>query len=254
MARRLAIMALVTVWLVSTELHAQASGAPPTWSGELTLSIRGDGAVNAKPIAASWSVNRTAKAHVLLQRMFRGAGLTRTENSSDTARYETWVADVAQPATIEVNDQGSFDGPFFDPRNFRLDTIRWTCPAAGAPANAGQIRASILQFDYQKGTATWEAPRIFTHCEKFYRLEFHKGTPEWTAKPPVLNEQGVDRGFEVIHRLVVPDVWTRITVPFSAGQTEITLSRKLTFEWPLRTEMHRAPLQGELVLVLRKSP
>ena len=65
---------------------------------------------------------------------------------------------------------------------------------------------------------------------------------------------GVDPAFEVVHRLTAPKAWWHLTVPFKEGQTEVVLSRKLRFEWPLRTEGHRAPLDGELTLVLRKSP
>lgn len=240
---------LLTGFLFTTVAPAQK----PNWSGDFTLTIRGEDKLDKPPIRASWKVDRVARGRIVLDRMFKGAGLARTENSRDTSRYETWVADSSQPAEIRVNDSGTFYGPFFNPKKIRLDTIEWTCPARSAPGAKGQVRSSILQFDYVKGTYTLEAPRIYTNCDTFTRREFVQGPPEWTGQPPLMLEKGMDPAFEVIHRLVAPAEWTRITGPFRAGQTEIVLSRKFPFEWPLQTESYRAPLDAELTLVLRKS-
>jgi len=227
------------------------TGGP--WTGELTLTIKGQGSFDDGTSKANWNVNRVARATVVLDRMFRGGGIAGTQDTRNTERYETWVANRSQPAQLDIGDSGEFDGPFFHPKNYRRDTMRWTCPSKTSP-RPGQLRASILQIDHQEGTVTWEVPRIFTACDKYLRLDFHKGLPDFVKNGTRMNEDGVELEFEVVHRLSPSKEWWHLTVPFKAGQTEISLSRTLRFEWPLRTEGRRAPLDGELTLVLRKSP
>lgn len=61
--------------------------------------------------------------------------------------------------------------------------------------------------------------------------------------------------FEIIHRLNQPREWFKISGPFAAGQTEVVLSRKFLFTWPLQTEMFPGgALDAQLVLVLKKAP
>lgn len=236
--------------LASASAPAQTGGP---WTGDLTLTIKGQGSFDDGTIKASWNVNRVARATVVLDRMFRGGGIAGTRDTRNTERYETWIATGSQPAQLDIDDSGEFDGPMFHPKNFRRDTMRWTCPSKTAP-RPGQLRTSILQIDHHEGTVTWEVPRIFTACDKYLRFDFHKGLPDFVKNGTRMNEDGVELGFEVVHRLTAPKEWHQLTVPFKEGQTEIVLSRKLRFEWPLRTEGRRAPLDGELTLVLRKSP
>jgi len=246
----IALALALVLALACTSALAQAGGA---WTGDLTLTIKGQGRLDDGTVKASWSVNRVARATVVLERMFRGGGIAGTPDTRNAERYETWVADRSQPAQLDIDDRGEFDGPFFHPRNHRRDTMRWTCPSKTQP-RPGQLRASILQIDHQQGTVTWEVPRIFTACDLYVRFDFHKGLPDFVRNGTRMNEDGVDPAFEVVHRLNAPKAWWHLTVPFKEGQTEVVLSRKLRFEWPLRTEGHRAPLDGELTLVLRKSP
>ncbi|MGE3617016.1 MAG: hypothetical protein AB7L66_14190 [Gemmatimonadales bacterium] len=44
-----------------------------------------------------------------------------------------------------------------------------------------------------------------------------------------------------------------ITGPFKKGDTEIVMSRKLTFRWGTPLE-EKSPVEAELTLVLRKRP
>jgi hypothetical protein len=240
----------VVLALFCASAAAQTGGA---WTGELTLTIKGQGSFDDGTLKANWNVDRVARATVVLDRMFRGGGIAGTRDTRNTERYETWVATRSQPAQLVIDDSGEFDGPLFDPRNYRRDTMRWTCPSRTAP-RPGELRASILQIDHHEGTVTWEVPRIFTACDKYFRFDFHKGLPNFVRNGTQMNEEGVELAFEVVHRLTSPKEWWHLTVPFKAGQTEVVLSRPLRFEWPLRTESRRAPLDGELTLVLRKSP
>lgn len=131
--------------------------------------------------------------------------------------------------------------------------MRWTCPSKTRP-RPGELRASILQIDRHAGTVTWEVPRIYAACDLYARFDFHKGLPDFVRNGTRMNEDGVDPAFEIVHRLSPSKAWWRLSVPFQPGQTEIVLSRPLPFEWPLRTESRRAPLDGDLTLVLRRVP
>lgn len=236
--------------LASASALAQAGGQ---WTGDLTLTIKGQGRFDDGTIKANWNVDRVARATVVLERMFRGGGIAGTRDTRNTERYETWVANRSQPAQLDIDDSGEFDGPMFHPKNYRRDSMRWTCPSKAKP-RPGELRASILQIDHHEGTVTWEVPRIFSACDKYVRFDFHKGLPDFVKNGVQMNEDGVELQFEVVHRLNSPKEWWHLTVPFKEGQTEVVLSRKLRFEWPLRTESRRAPLDGDLTLVLRKSP
>jgi hypothetical protein len=243
---------LIAVLLAMACTSAPAQTGGP-WTGELTLTIRGQGSFDDGTIKANWNVDRKARATVVLDRMFRGGGIAGTQDTRNTERYETWIPNRSQPGQLEIDDSGEFDGPLFHPRNFRRDTMRWTCPSRTGP-RPGQLRASVLQIDHHEGTVTWEVPRLFTACDKYVRFDFHKGLPEFVRNGTRMNEDGVELEFDVVHRLSPSKAWRHLTVPFKPGQTEIVLSRTLQFEWPLRTESRRAPLDGELTLVLRKSP
>jgi len=242
------IASVAALVLLQTNLPAS------TWSGEFTLTIKGQGRVANNVINATWKVDRVARGTLVLDRTFRGAGIAGTPSARDTARYEAWVTDRRRPITMQVNDSGTFYGPLFSRDNIRQDTQRWQCPAKGSPDAAGQVASAILQFDYEKGTFTFESPRLFARCDLYFRRDFLKGPKETVPKPSIMLEDRVDVAFEIIHRLNQPDEWRVMTGSFKPGQTEIVLSRTFPFTWPLQTEMFPGgKLEAELVLVLRKS-
>ena len=244
-------MTLLSVLLVAASLQGKVA---ESWRGDFTLTIKGQGRVANALIIGTWKVDRQARGTIVLDRSFRGGGIAGTESTRDTVRYQTWIANARQPIEMQVHDTGSFYGPLFSPKNIRLDTQRYTCPAPGRADARGEVASGILQFDYQKGTVTFETPRIYSACEQYMQRAFVKGPPEWTAKAPIMLQQGVDGAFEMVHGLVTPAEWVRITAPYTAGQTEVVLSRSFPFAWPLQTEMFPpGRLEAELVLVLRKT-
>ena len=243
---------LATTLLILGLIQPRPTAPKPAWTGEMTLTIKGEGKVENRLIRATWRVDRSAKGKVHLDRMFKGGGaLAGTENSKDTTRYESWVADGPQAVEMQVNDSGSFYGPLFSPRNIRLDTQRWICPAKGASAGRSQIRSSGLLLDHLKGTYTWETPRIITQCSTLFLRAFVKGPPEWTSMPPILIRDTVALAYEMTQDLG-SDEFYRLSGPFPKGASELVLSRKLTFQWPLQTEVFTAPVEAELVLVLKR--
>ncbi len=241
----------------SRGLPAERVRAQPvtgTWRGDFTITIKGSGRVANELIKATWNVDRQATGTIVLDRAFRGGAIAGTPNTRDTSRYESWIANTKRPITMQVHDSGTFYGPLFSPKNIRFDTQRWTCPAAGSSDASGKVASATLQFDYQAGTFTFETPRFYAKCDVYDRREFVKGPPEWMAKAPVMLSSGVDLEFEIIHRLVQPAEWFKISGPFKAGQTEIVLTRTFPFKWPLQTEMFPGgALDAQLVLVLRKT-
>jgi len=98
------------------------SGGPLT--GDLTLTVKGQGSFDDGTIKATWNVNRVARATVLLDRMFRGGGIAGTRDTRNTERYETWVANRSQPAHLDIDDSGEFDGPLFHSKTQPSETAR----------------------------------------------------------------------------------------------------------------------------------
>ena len=143
-------------------LQAKAVAPGPSWTGELTLTMKGHGTVEKTlstgvRMQVTWKVDRVARGTVVLDRMFKGGGIAGTPNTRDTVRYETWIANSRQPLVMEVNDTATYFGPVGTPKQIALDVARYRCPAADARDPAGQLRSSILQFDYEKGTYSFEA-------------------------------------------------------------------------------------------------
>ena len=245
----LATTTLMLLWL----LQPRPVAPKPAWTGEMALTIKGEGKVENGVIRATWRVDRSAKGKIHLDQTFKGgAALAGTENSKDTLRYESWVADGPQTVDMQVNDSGSFYGPLFNPRNIRLDTQRCICPAKGAPASRSQIRSSGLLLDHQKGTHTWETPRIITQCSTLFLREFVKGPPAWTQQPPRHLRDTVELAYEMTSDLGSGEFY-RLSGPLPKGANELVLSRKLTFQWPLQTEDFKAPVEADLVLVLKRT-
>ena len=238
------------------------AGAPakPMWSGELTLTIRGNGTLEEPlpgvgKLRTTWKVARTAAGRVVLDHMFKGGGIARTPNTRDTLRYETWIADASQALVMQVSDTGTYYGPIpGSGLSVTLDLTRIACPTRTAKARAGQIRSSILQFDYEKGTYTWETPRLFTVCDLTTTRAPKLGPPAWVNKPPFeLESDTLPLEYEMVHNLSWPDEWYHVTGSFKKGDTEIVVSRAFEFSWrhPLSKP---APVNAELVLVLRRTP
>ncbi|MGE0443237.1 MAG: hypothetical protein AB7S39_22350 [Gemmatimonadales bacterium] len=238
-------------------LQTKAAAPKPMWTGNLTLVIKGAGRIDA-PLGGvkrhvTWKVDRSATGTVVLDRMFKGGGIAGTPNTRDTTRYETWIANASQPLTMQVSDTGTYFGQMGAPTQIGLDVIRVTCPSAASPDFVGQLRSSILQFDYEQGTYSWEAPRLYTKCDTSTLRTPKAGPAAWRAKAPFELVSPVELQFEMVHRLFDLDGWTVITGPFKKGDTEIVMSRKLTFRWGTPLE-EKSPVEAELTLVLRKRP
>ncbi|MFN8574745.1 MAG: hypothetical protein U0132_22010 [Gemmatimonadaceae bacterium] len=245
--------------LLAILLQAKQGPAKPMWSGELTLTIAGNGAVEepAPKIGHSrstWKVDRVARGRVVLDHMFKGSGIAGSPNARDTLRYETWIADASQPLEMQVNDTGTYYGPIPGVgTTITLDSKKITCPTTTAKARPARIRSSILQLDYEKGTYTWETPRLISACDESNVRTPKIGNAEWMKKAPFdLASDPVPLEFEMIHRLNWPADWEHVTGSFKKGDTEIVLTRSFAFTWqhPL---IKPAPVKADLVLVLRRS-
>ncbi|MCC7132394.1 MAG: hypothetical protein IT352_07115 [Gemmatimonadales bacterium] len=251
---------MLRAFLLPILLQAKAAAPGPSWTGDLTLTMKGQGSIektlsNGLRMQVTWKVDRVARGTVVLDRMFKGGGIAGTPDTRDTVRYETWIANSRQPLVMQVDDTTTYFGPIGTPKQIGLDVGRYRCPAADAKTPVGQIRSSILQFDYQKGTYSFESPRLFNRCETSYLRTPKRGPPEWMAKAPFDLESGpVELEFEMVHKMVPLAAWRVMSGPFSKGATEIVLSRSLVFQWMHPIEGMAAPVNTELQLVLRKSP
>jgi hypothetical protein len=192
---------------------------------------------------------------VILDQTFKGAGIARTESARDTTRYETWIARSAQPLEMTVRDTGSYTGPVGTARTYALDRARYTCPAADRPDARGQIRSGILQFDRVKGTYAFETPRLFTRCDVSYLRTPTRGDAAWMARGPFeMMSSPIELEFAMTQMLAPLESWRIITGPAPADATELTLSRRFTFQWMNPTDDGKAPVTAELTLVLRRVP
>jgi hypothetical protein len=237
----------------------------PMWSGDLTLTIKGEGEIK-RPypkiggVKITWSVNRFAKGRVVLDRPYRGASIRGSPDSYNKERYETWVGNYALPVEeMRVDDIGTYYGPIPGAGlAVVLDTQRYKCPGP-TPGRADDygFRTSILQFDYDQGTYTWEVPRIYAvACEKSFIRVPKLGKPEFMKNEPW--EIGHDSSGQVFMttQLESEEGWSHITGPFKKGDTEIVLTRTFKLSWmnSLGNPAAKAPVTAELVLVLRKTP
>ncbi len=247
---------MVVVLLLSLLLQPKPAAPKPAWTGELTLTIKGSGTIDLprpKKLRVTWNVDRTATGTVVLDRMFKGGGIAGTPNTRDTMRYETWIANSSQPLIMQVKDTGSYFGP--TPSGaITLDVVRLTCPSKTAPGAVGQIRSSTLQFDYEKGTYSWEAPRLFTKCDTSNLRTPVSGPADWMSRAPFDLAAGpVELAFEMIHWLNPLNEWMVMKGTFQKGATEVVVSRTLAFTW-MHPLVQPAPVTAELTLVLRKTP
>ncbi len=247
------------VLLLSVLLQSHAATAKPAWVGDLTLTMKGSGTIEERlamggSMKVTWNVARIATGRVVLDRSFKGGGIAGTPNTRDTLRYETWIADSRQPLTMQVRDTGTYFGPVGGGRNIALDDVRYTCPAKDTPGAVGQIRSSILQLDFEKGTYAFESPRLFMRCETSYLRMPKQGPPAWLARTPFELVPGpIDVEFEMIAKLNPLQEWRTMTGSFVKGATEIVLSRTFDFQWMHPIAGRAAPVRADLQLVLRKA-
>jgi len=250
---------MLTAVVLAALLQVKPPAPTPMWTGELTLTIKGNGTIE-QPYPkigkqrVTWSVNRSARGRVVLDKMFKGGAIAGTPNTRDTVRYETWIANASQPLDMLVGDTGTYYGPIPGAGlSVTLDLLRISCPTTTPKARAGQIRSSILQFDYEKGTYTWEAPRLITACDQSHMRTPKLGPPAWMNKAPFdLLSTPVELEYEMIYQMNWPDEWVRMMGTFPKGSTEIVLSRTFDFSWRHPLDM-KAPVKAELVLVIRKT-
>lgn len=255
-ARKLAIaLALALLWFGGSWAWAQGS-----WSGDFVLTIKGSG-VNEVAVAPlpggkarmTWAVERSARGRIVLDRMFKGAGIARTPDSRNTDRYETWVASGAQPLEMVVNDHGTFYG-FIPSGHVALDETNYRCPMPDARHPTGQVRSGILQFDRLTGTWSFETGRMIHRCATSKLRTPKHGPPDWLAKAPFdLLSNAFELEFEIWHGLDPLDEFHLMTGKYAEGASELVLSRRFTFNWS-SPFTEKAPVHGVLELVLRKSP
>jgi hypothetical protein len=246
--------------LLPVLLQSPTTPAAPVWSGELTLTMKGNGTVE-KTLSTgvraqvTWKVDRIARGRIVLDQSFKGGGIAGTPNTRDTLRYETWIANSRQPLMMQVSDTATYHGPIADPKNIVLDVARYTCPARDAKDPMGQVRSSILQFDYEKGTFSFEAPRLFNRCDVGYLRTPVRGSAQWMARVPFeLESRPIELEFEMVHKMNPLAEWRVMTGPFSRGATEVVLSRTFVFQWMHPLEGVKVPIEADLQLVLRRSP
>jgi len=246
--------------LMAAMLQTKAAAATPMWAGDLTLTIKGNGTIE-QPYPTigkrrvTWKVDRAARGRVVLDKMFKGGGIAGTPNTRDTVRYETWIANASQPLEMTVRDTGTYYGPIPGAGlQVTLDVMRITCPTTSPKARPGQIRSSILQLDYEKGTYTWETPRLFTACDQSDLRTPKLGPPAWMSRPPFeLRSPPVELEYEMGHQTSMFNDWRQISGTFSKGATEIVLSRTIDLAWQHPLDV-KAPVKAELTLVLKRLP
>lgn len=233
--------------LIATLVVAQAN---PVWSGEFVLRITGEGKSKSGPFSGTWKIDREAKGKFVLDRSFKGAGIARTEDPKNEARYTAWIANRRQPATLKFDDHITLRGPLHSAKEIRFDTWQYQFPIPGkSTSDAGEVASAILQIDSVKGTYTLESPRIYAAARSYFKRVFVEGPPKWVATKPFVQDE-VDLQFDIIGGLNSPTEWTKMSGPFKPGQREIVLTRKLPFTAPLAT-MPAAKLNAEIVCVLK---
>jgi hypothetical protein len=245
---------LVATLLFSILLQPHAVAQPPSWSGELVLTVKGSGAkeITAQRARITYQVDRMARGRILLNRTFKGAALAGMPDGRDTTRYESWIGARRQPLDMVVSDSGTYHGPQFGFTG--LDTRRYLCPAPDTPPDRSEVGPSILQFDYATSTYIWEVPRIVTRCLIREMRRAVAGPASYMSRPPwPLVTDSLPVAFDIMQLLSRHGEWYRLTGSFTKGATELVLSRSFTAYWPVAWVDKQAPLQVELVLVLKKS-
>lgn len=255
---------LILALLLSLLSFSRAAESKESWSGDFTLIIKGSGSTELEmkgvpggKARTTWNVDRAARGRIVLDRMFKGGGIAGTPDTRNTERYETWIADSKQSLELDINDSGTYFGFFSDNKRVTLDEIHYRCPEPDERHPTGQVRSGILQLDRQTRTYTFETPRMIHRCATSMLRTPKHGPAAWMAKAPFnLFSNAFELEFEVWHGLNLLEAWSRMTGPYHENATELVLSRKFVFDWsnPLLDAQRRAPVEGQLQLVLRKSP
>lgn len=235
-----------------------------SWSGDFVLTIKGSGdkqyPVKGLPggnARVTWNVDRVARGRIYLDRVMKRGGIAGTPDTHNAERYESWVGDRPQLLDLQVNDYGTYFG-FVGPQRVAFEETRYKCPMPDERRKTGQVRASILQFDRQQGTFTFETPRMIHRCATSKVRTPKHGPADWMEKAPfnVLPYE-FELEFDVWKGLsLYEDHWTRLQGKHAEGRNEVDLSRTLVFDWPnpFLNAQNRAPIKVDLQLVLRKSP
>ena len=241
-------------------LPAALSGQPVTWSGDLTLTVKGSGVIERPhpkwgKISVTWNVDRLAKGRVVLDKMYTGTVFAGTPNRNDPGRYESWIAQRAGPLDeFRVEDVGTYLGPVPGGDALALDDIHHRCPGTAKPIRpdfAG-FGSSALQIDYLSGTYTWEVPRLTAWCDLSHLRTPKKGSASFLQRTPWELLGATWDTFDVSGNLFPREAWYRLTGAFRKDDTEIVLSRKIEMNWGHPLDVN-APVTLDLVLVLRKN-
>lgn len=242
---------------IITCLNLMTAPLEDTWTGEMVFRIWGKGRVlGAKPSWGEWDIDREVRGTITFDRKFKGAGIARTPDSRNETRYETWVSDARLPIRMKANDTTIIYAPLHSPTNIRHDITLVQVPPKGTATPdgwmVGKAELPILQIDYQSGTYTYESPRIYTNGYKQFTRKFVKGSKDWLAHAPLLQEE-FPIEYEARFDLMQPTEWFKLTGKFSPGQKEISLSRSFNFSPVLGASFPPQKLKAELTLVLRRS-
>lgn len=233
-------------------LHASADAV--SWRGDFVLTIRGKGSTKTSDSTARWNIDREVRGTIILDRPIEGAAVGGTPDSRNTTRYESWIGSRTQPISVRIQDEVIQRGPLFNPKNIKLDTFRVKSPVGPKKdAQNGELGWPTLQFDRQKNTFTWEAPRIEAPTQYYFLREFVAGPKSWTSKSPLKTDE-LRLGYQIVNDLNQPADWLRMTGPFKPGQTEISMTRKYAFTPMLGVGLTPGKLDAQLTLVLRKAP
>jgi hypothetical protein len=242
-------MIVSLVFVLTTGFSDVPAGS---WSGDFTFVFKSEGKAAKHKSTGYWKVDREAKGTITLDQRIEGAGIAGTTDSSNEARYESWIS-IKRPIEMRIKDEFGLKGPLFAPNEIRRDTTRLTCPPNGEGWQRGNVGSPILQFDRKQGTFMFESPRIFAKTHMYFRREFISGPPKWMANPTLIKEQD-DIEFEMIHELGQPTEWFKISGPFKEGQAEVVLSRKFPFTAKLGVDIVGQKIEGVLTLVLKWTP
>lgn len=265
--RRTTVAALTLVpisgLLLQESAQAQQKGQDRgSWSGDLALTIKGRGQFEV-PVAGIpggkarvvWSVDRSARGRVVLDRSFGGSGLARMPDSNNQQRYESWAANTRQTLEMTVNDSATYYG-YIAPQRISLDETDYHCPEPDDRHPTGLLRSSVLLFDRAEGTYIWERPRMTHRCATRIRRNPKHGPADWTARAPFdLLSNSHELEFDIFFGLWPLEASYRWSGPCTEGAREVVLSRKIDLHWgnPFERDKHPAPVLANLELVLRKS-
>lgn len=207
-----------------------------------------------KPAWADWDIDREVRGTFVFDRTFKGAGIARTPDSRNEARYETWLADKRNPLKMRVNDVVHYYGPLFEARNIRFDTSIFQCPPKSAPTEDGYldgyIQLPILQLDYQTGEFLWEMPTYIAKGYDYFIRKFVKGDKKWVATKP-LEVIGRPVDFTLTSGLNFGNDWAHVRGKFTKGQETIDLSRKFVVR-AVTASLIPKPLNAEMKCVLNR--